>query len=105
MSVVLDPSTALARQHVVDLSNGKGDGIVSIEYTRGESGGMSAQRWRDLSQPLPPDSSHALIIEVPLPNLSPSGVFIPASAGPRARPSRSYVGSISLPRGRVFASW
>ena len=47
----------------------------------------------------------ALITEVPRSDLSPSGVFIPASAEPMARPSRSYVGSTSLPRGRVFASW
>ncbi|MEK6701121.1 MAG: hypothetical protein AABZ53_02585 [Planctomycetota bacterium] len=65
MSVVLDPSTAAARQRVIDLTSGEGNGIVSIEYTRGESGGMSPQRWRDLAQPVPPSSPHTLIVEIP----------------------------------------
>lgn len=68
MGVVIDPSTAASRQHVVDLTNGEGNGVVSIEYTRGQAGGMSPQRWKDLSQPVPPSSPHTLIIEVPVPS-------------------------------------
>lgn len=37
----------------------------AIEYTGGPPMGMPAQRWRDLSEPLPPGTSHALVVEVP----------------------------------------
>ncbi|QOI99512.1 MAG: hypothetical protein HRU70_03055 [Phycisphaeraceae bacterium] len=37
---------------------------VSVEYTLGEGGGMPAARWRDLSEPLPPGVSHAVVVEV-----------------------------------------
>ncbi len=64
-SLVLDPSTAATRQHVITLASGNEEALISVEYTRGEAGGMSAQRWRDLSEPLPPNSLNSLIIEVP----------------------------------------
>ncbi|MFO0861410.1 MAG: hypothetical protein U0570_12725 [Phycisphaerales bacterium] len=38
---------------------------LAIEYTLGPDAGMSEQRWRDLSVQLPPDTEHALIIEIP----------------------------------------
>lgn len=36
-------------------------GMIAVEYTIG----MSAQRWQDLSEPLPDGVSHALVVEVP----------------------------------------
>ncbi len=37
------------------------NGIIAVEYTLN----MPEARWRDLSEPLPPDTRHALVIEVP----------------------------------------
>lgn len=39
--------------------------VLGVEYTLGASGGMSAQRWEDLSSPLPLDTEHALVVEIP----------------------------------------
>jgi hypothetical protein len=35
--------------------------LMAVEYTIG----MPESRWRDLSEPLPPDTHHALVVEVP----------------------------------------
>lgn len=43
-------------------------GSFAIEYTAGPPMGMPAQRWRDLSEPLPPGAGHALVVEVPASN-------------------------------------
>jgi hypothetical protein len=37
----------------------------SLEYTMGPAAGMPEGRWRDLSEPVPPGTSHALVIEIP----------------------------------------
>jgi hypothetical protein len=44
-------------------------GVIAVEYTIG----MSEERWKDLSRPLPPGTSHALVVEVP--GRGFSGVF------------------------------
>lgn len=36
-------------------------GMIAVEYTIG----MSQERWRDLSEPLPDGAAHALVVEVP----------------------------------------
>ena len=38
---------------------------LGIEYTLGAAMGMSADRWRDLSEQMPLDSQHAIVVEVP----------------------------------------
>jgi len=38
---------------------------LGVEYTMGSSAGMSESRWRDLSEELPPQTEHALVVEVP----------------------------------------
>ncbi len=53
-------------------------GAVSLEYTLGAAGGMSDERWRDLSETVPPGTLHALVVEVPGKNFR--GVY-PVSAG------------------------
>ncbi len=40
-------------------------GSFAIEYTAGPTMGMTPERWRDLSEALPPDTSHALVVEIP----------------------------------------
>ena len=38
---------------------------VAVEYTLGAQGGMPESRWRDLAEPLPHGTQHALVIEIP----------------------------------------
>lgn len=40
-------------------------GSFAIEYTAGPSMGMTAERWRDLSESLPSGTSHALVVDIP----------------------------------------
>ncbi|MBS0190421.1 MAG: hypothetical protein U0573_14140 [Phycisphaerales bacterium] len=39
--------------------------VMGVEYTLGPGAGMTAERWADLSTPLPTDTEHALIVEIP----------------------------------------
>jgi hypothetical protein len=39
--------------------------ILSIEYTMGETMGMSEERWRDVTEAVPTGTRHALVVEVP----------------------------------------
>lgn len=41
--------------------------VLGIEYTLGPSGGMSDERWADLSAPIPADAQHAIVVEIPGP--------------------------------------
>ena len=41
------------------------EGVFAIEYTAGAEAGMPDERWRDLSEPLPKGTLHALVVEVP----------------------------------------
>lgn len=47
------------------LTRATGNDVFSLEYTLGPPGGMSDQRWADLSAPLPEGTKQALVIEVP----------------------------------------
>lgn len=62
-------------------------GFLAIEYTAGPDGGMTAERWRDLSEPLPPGAQWGLVIEVPPTPPSTNGfrAVLPASEGQRFR--------------------
>jgi hypothetical protein len=40
-------------------------GVLGLEYSRGASQGMPAERWRDLSEKLPDNARAALVVEVP----------------------------------------
>jgi len=44
---------------------------VAVEYTLGAKGGMPDNRWRDLAEPLPPGTMHALVVEIPGDNGAP----------------------------------
>jgi hypothetical protein len=57
-------------------------GDFSLEYTAGPSAGMTEERWRDLSEPLPEGTLHALVVEVPASQEKPAfrGVY-PAAPG------------------------
>jgi hypothetical protein len=48
------------------------EGVFSVEYTAGASMGMTPQRWKDLSEPLPEGVEHALVVEVPRPGNAPA---------------------------------
>ncbi len=48
-------------------------GTFAIEYTMGARAGMPEERWKSLSEPLPPGTMHALVVEVPGANYR--GVF------------------------------
>lgn len=48
-------------------------GAMGLEYTMGPTGGMPAERWRDLTEPLPAAARHALVVEVPAKNYR--GIF------------------------------
>ena len=39
--------------------------VLAIEYTVGADNGMPPERWRDLTEPLPPGTDHALVVETP----------------------------------------
>ncbi|MEI7656700.1 MAG: hypothetical protein WCK33_01395 [Phycisphaerae bacterium] len=41
------------------------EGVFAIEYTAGADAGMPDERWRDLCEPLPDGTQHALVVEVP----------------------------------------
>ncbi len=62
-------------------------GFLAIEYTTGPEGGMSAERWRDLSEPLPPGAMWGLVVEVPPapPGTNGFRAVLPASEGQRFR--------------------
>ncbi|HYE63022.1 MAG TPA: hypothetical protein VD997_13580 [Phycisphaerales bacterium] len=64
VSFVMPPLSAKDRE--------SGNDVFSLEYTFGESGGMPESRWRDLSEPLPAGTQHALVIEVPGKDGAPS---------------------------------
>lgn len=55
----------------------QGTGVFSIEYTLGPGRGMSEERWRDLQEPVPAGTQHALVVEVPANGLTPAfrGVY------------------------------
>ncbi len=44
-----------------------GNDVFSLEYTLGAGAGMTPQRWKDLTETLPPRTMHALVVEVPQP--------------------------------------
>lgn len=41
------------------------DGGLAMEFTLGRFGGMTEERFRDLSERLPPQTEHALVVEIP----------------------------------------
>lgn len=57
--------------------------VLGIEYTLGPDAGMSDQRWSDLSVQLPPDTEHALIVEIPSakPGDAPLRKVVPVQVG------------------------
>ncbi len=60
LAFTLTPASAIDRMS-------EQEGAFSIEYTAGESMGMTQQRWEDLTEPLPAGTEHALVVEVPRP--------------------------------------
>lgn len=61
-SYILLPGTPARRVSVND--------VLGIEYTLGPATGMSEERWRDLTEPMPADSQHAIVVEVPAATLA-----------------------------------
>lgn len=57
--------------------------VLGIEYTLGPDGGMSDERWKDLSVPLPIDTEHALVVEIPStkPGEPPLRKVVPVQVG------------------------
>lgn len=64
-SINPDPVFAFTFPPLTPADRHTGNEALSIEYTLGPKGGMPEQRWRDLSEPLPEGTQHALVIEVP----------------------------------------
>ena len=58
--------------------------VLSVEYTQANAGpgsAMPAQRWQDLAEPLPEDTTHALVIELPGTDGTPTRTVAPVSVG------------------------
>lgn len=58
------------------------DAEAGIEYTLGPALGMSEARWRDLTQPLPPGTDHALLVETAV-GAAPFRAVYPVKPGDR----------------------
>ncbi len=63
MAFLLPPADAAQRVSVAE--DGRGNPVMSVEYTLGPTMGMTAERWRDITEEVPRGSTHALVIEVP----------------------------------------
>jgi len=56
---------ALPAHRIATSRDADGTAVLSIEYTLGAGAGMPEERWRDLAEPLPAGTMHALVVEVP----------------------------------------
>ncbi|HLP84804.1 MAG TPA: hypothetical protein VK157_10685 [Phycisphaerales bacterium] len=63
---------AMPAERVSVAEDGKGNPVLSLEYTLGEKMGMSEQRWRDVTERVPDGATHALVVEVPGNGVTPT---------------------------------
>jgi hypothetical protein len=63
--VLGDPVFAFTLPPRIPAERSTGNGLFSVEYTLGADAGMPESRWRDLAETLPPDTTHALVVEIP----------------------------------------
>jgi hypothetical protein len=64
-TVSTDPAFAFTFPARTPADRHTGNDAFAIEYTMGPDAGMTDDRWRDLSEPLPDGTEHALVVEVP----------------------------------------